>query len=154
MSGIPEHSRGVLLVGADPDDARLVEIALARTRHAVRLHSVSSGQAALQFLRGQAPYEDAPAVHLVLLDPHVASAGGPSCLAELRVGEPSTAMPVIAFSSADDPADVREAYRLGASAVIARPRGLHDLITALDATLDFFFRTALLPEGLTDYGPH
>lgn len=135
----------VLLVDEDPGDVRLLELALARTRRHVRLHCVSNAPAALSFLRHEIPYEDAPPVDLVFLDLHLYAAASSACLAELRADPDYAALPIVAFSSTNDHVALQEVYRLGVSAVIARPQGLHDLVTALDATLAFFLETASRP---------
>lgn len=139
------HEQVVLLVDEDPGDVRLLELALARTRRHVRLHCVSNASAALRFLRREIPFEDAPAVDLVLLDLHLHAAASTACLSELRADPAYAALPIIAFSSTNDQIALQEVYRLGVSAVIARPQGLHDLVTALDATLTFFLDTASRP---------
>ena len=133
----------VLLVDEDPGDVGLIELALARTRRHVQLHRVSNVSAALKFLQREVPYEDAPGVDLVMLNLQLPPASGPACLTALR-SDPANPLPVVALLSATDGAGVESPDNLGASAVIPRPRGLHDLVSALDSTLEFFLGTASL----------
>ena len=58
----------ILLVEDDPGDVMITTEARGRSDVAHELHTVHDGEAALDYLRRQAPYGDAPRPDLVLLD--------------------------------------------------------------------------------------
>lgn len=58
----------ILLVEDNPGDVRLVEEAFLDGEIANTLHSVTSGEAALEFINRDGEYEDAPPPDVVLLD--------------------------------------------------------------------------------------
>ena len=64
----PDRRLNILLLEDSARRLRLVRIALEQSKTRCRLHSVSPGLNALQYLRQDSPYEEAPAPDLVLFD--------------------------------------------------------------------------------------
>ncbi|MBU1155530.1 MAG: response regulator, partial [Proteobacteria bacterium] len=58
----------ILLVEDNPGDARLAQEALKENKVANTLHWVDDGVKALEFLRKEGPYADAPRPDVILLD--------------------------------------------------------------------------------------
>ena len=71
----------VLLVEDDDGDVLMTKEAFEYHKIRNRLHVVNDGEQALQFLRRQAPYENAPRPGLVLLDLNLPRRDGREVLA-------------------------------------------------------------------------
>ena len=114
----------VLLVEDNPHDAELTMRALKRHNLANKLHHVTDGAEALDFLFGRGKYEgrrrdDSPKV--ILLDLKLPKRNGLEVL-RLMKDDPHlcTTPVVIVTSSAEDP-DMEAAYRLGANSYVVKP---------------------------------
>src|SRR5436305_9600875 len=111
-SGLPPHEgRMFLLVEDDPEDAFLVELEFKRSQDC-RLCIVRDGQQAIDYMKGQPPYEDRheyPLPDVILLDLKMPRLDGFDVLSWLRnESEEDVALtPVIVMSSANSVEDVR-----------------------------------------------
>jgi two-component system response regulator len=117
----------VLVVEDNPDDELLVRIALEEKQLDYSIEVVRDGGQALDYLFARSDYQgrdplDLP--RLVLLDLNAPGPGGLNLLARLHghACPPGTILPpIVVFSSFAEPADVREAYRLGAQSYVRKP---------------------------------
>jgi diguanylate cyclase (GGDEF)-like protein len=115
----------VLVVGADPAEARRLRELLARGGEAAVEASEARGiEEALQVL-GAAPFE------VILLDLDLDGADGLRALARIRVGAP--AVPVIAVTRPERQAEASRALRAGAADYL--PKGVSDPILLQRAVL-------------------
>lgn len=80
MAGMLGSPLRILLVEDEPADAALVVEAFAEAGRTVALTVVTSGYAALDYLRHQSPYEAVGPIHLVLLDLNLPGLSGPAVL--------------------------------------------------------------------------
>ena len=85
MSASSQGSKPVdiLLVEDSPTDVLLAEEALEQAQVLNHLHVVSDGVEAMQYLRREAPYENAARPDLVLLDLNLPRKDGREVLAEI-----------------------------------------------------------------------
>ena len=70
------HTVEILMAEDNPGDVRLMLEALRQYKVRNQLHVVEDGEAALAFLRREAPYAQAPRPDLVLLDLNMPRKGG------------------------------------------------------------------------------
>jgi DNA-binding NarL/FixJ family response regulator len=70
-------------------------------------------------------------------------------LAAIKRTEEFHAIPVIMFSSSDDPADVQKAYDLHANCYIVKPFDFQAFVGAICSLATFWAHTATLPQPLT-----
>jgi two-component system response regulator len=94
-------------------------------RLANRVEVVSDGQAALDFLFGEAAFADGrqPSRRglVVLLDLHLPKLHGPEVLRRIRTAPQTSSLRVVVLTSSQDNADVAAALRLGAVAYMVKP---------------------------------
>ncbi|MDH4391770.1 MAG: response regulator [Aquabacterium sp.] len=135
----------ILLVEDNPGDLRLMQEALAATAAAdTVLHAVSSGNAALDFLRRAGPHTVAPAPDLVLLDLNLPGLHGMAVLAEIKRDPALLTTPVVVFTSSEASSDVLQAYRTHANAYITKPVDFDQFVATILA-IQTFWRLAALP---------
>ena len=131
----PEHLEiiDVLLVEDDPGDVLLIEEAFADNKVRNRLHTVSDGVEALQFLRREGPYADAPQPDLVLLDLNLPRMDGREVLGEIRRDPHLAHLPVVIVTTSAAPRDIDFAYAHRANAYVRKPNGFHALAAVATA---------------------
>lgn len=127
-----EHT--ILLVEDNPKDVFLVQRALRKAEILTPLQVVSDGDAALQYLSGEASYSDRAAYPLpvvVLLDLKLPRRSGAEVLTWIRQQPPLRRLPVVALTSSREYADINRIYDLGANAYIVKPTDFEQLVNVL-----------------------
>jgi CheY-like chemotaxis protein len=121
----------VLHADDSDDDALLVERAFRPFRTSVDLVRAKDGEEAIQLLseRATAP----PAV--VLLDLKMPRVGGLEVLRFMRESPAVQSVPVLVFSSSDEPRDIDEARNAGADDYLVKPIHLPSFTTVLQERL-------------------
>ncbi|MHB1341514.1 MAG: response regulator [Coriobacteriia bacterium] len=124
----------ILLVEDNDADVEMTLRALAKNNLANRVHVVSDGAEALDFLFGRGTYayrdvSDWPRV--VLLDIKLPKVDGIEVLRQVRADPRTAEMPIVMLTSSADERDVVEAYRLKANSYIVKPVDFHRFIDAV-----------------------
>jgi len=135
----------VLLVEDDEGDVLMTREAFEYYKIKNRLHVVSDGKQALQFLRRTAPYQDAPRPGLVLLDVNLPRLSGLEVLAELKQDDDLLTIPVVMLTTSQAEQDILRSYSLHANAFISKPVGFEPFIDAIRQIDTFFLTLAKLP---------
>lgn len=92
----------ILYVDDNPGDIRLVEEAFADGQFYNELHTLTDGQAAMDFLHREGDYEDAPRPDVVLLDLYLQTVDGEELLHEIKHHPDLEDVPVIILTGVDD----------------------------------------------------
>lgn len=127
----------VLLVEDNPGDVRLTEEALKYHKLACGLFSVRDGAAALRYLRGEREYARRELPDLVFLDLNLPTVPGNAVLSEIRQNPLLKSLPVVVLSSSLNPAEVYEAYSLGASCFLEKPTDLGQYLNFVSKCYEF-----------------
>ncbi|MFC6718113.1 response regulator [Natrialbaceae archaeon GCM10025810] len=135
----------VLLVEGNPGDARLVEEVCRDMALEDRLHIVSSGSDALDFVNRRGEYADAPQTNLIILDWHLPNTEGEAVLEELNDDPAHTHLPVIVVSGLLSERELRRVYEMDANACITKPTGPDELEDVIRSIETFWLSTARLP---------
>src|ERR1700738_1068808 len=96
----------VLLVEDDEGDVLMTREAFEYYKIRNRLHVVSDGDQALQFLRKAGPYADVPRPGLILLDVNLPRRSGLEVLAELKQDDELLMIPVIMLTTSRAEEDI------------------------------------------------
>jgi CheY-like chemotaxis protein len=128
--------RPKLIVYADQnaDDRTLVARGLAEVCPGVELYGVSNGKELLDFLcRALDPKNGkiASLPDVILLELNMPRKSGLEALAEIKAIEAFRDIPVIIFSTSSSETDMRNAFRLGASSYVRKPRSFRQLIQTI-----------------------
>ena len=92
----------ILLVEDNPGDVRLIEEAFSDGDITNTLHTVTDGQAALDFIARRGEYEDVPRPDIVLLDLNLPKVDGEDVLHEIKHHPELDDVPVIALTGLNE----------------------------------------------------
>ena len=111
----------VLVVDDSEDDILLLKEAFSDCPLINLIAAVEDGETALQYLRGEAPFADAPRPAIVLLDINMPRMNGFEVLAEMRADSRFALTPVIMLTTSKQESDILRAYSDGACSYISKP---------------------------------
>ena len=138
----------ILLVEDEENDVLFVQQATKKGNAGHIVHSVHHAEEAIHYLRGEGKYADRnkfPLPNVILTDLKMPRMNGFEFLRWLRSHPECSIIPTIVFSSSHLEADVKEAYRLGASSYIAKPRVLNELEEILRVIYEYWSRCECPP---------
>lgn len=123
-SNMQGEAADILLVEDDPDHAELIIRGLQDNGVANRIHHVSDGEAALDYLFRRREYSDAeksPRPHLVLLDLRLPRIDGLEVLREIKADEELRRIPVVVLTTSEAGQDIDRAYDNQANSYLVKP---------------------------------
>jgi two-component system, chemotaxis family, response regulator Rcp1 len=138
--------RNVLVVEDNKGDFLLIKEAFSESSSDCHLWSVFDGESALSFLKRQETYQKVPRPDLILLDLGLPRMDGRAVLSEIRKDENLRTIPVVVFSSSEDPKDVEFTYEMGFSFYIKKPMEFGQLIKAVKS-IDSYWSNISLPSS-------
>jgi CheY-like chemotaxis protein len=135
----------VLLVEDDPGDVLLIREAFEHNKLANRLHVVSDGVEALEFMRRSGEHAGAPRPDLVLLDLNLPRKDGREVLAEVKDDSALRSIPVVVLTTSKAEEDVLRSYDLHANAYVTKPVDFDRFIEVVRQIDEFFVSVVRLP---------
>src|SRR3712207_3042402 len=135
----------ILLVEDNPGDARLAAEALKENKVRNNLYHVKDGVEAMQFLRKQAEYADAPLPDLVLLDLNLPRKDGHEVLKEMKGDAKLRLIPVVVLTTSAAERDLIKSYNLRANAYVVKPMSLDQFVEVVQAIEEFWLSIVRLP---------
>jgi len=134
----------ILLVEDNPADIRLTQEAFAVNKVYNKLHVVTDGEQALDFLHRRGFFVGAPRPDVVLLDLNIPKIHGIEVLREMKADESLRKIPVIMLTTSGNEADVEKTYSIGANAYVQKPVDFKQFIKALEAIENFWISVVKL----------
>lgn len=135
----------VLLVEDDPGDVLMTREAFEDYKIANRLSVVSDGVSALEFVRKQGEYADAPTPDLILLDLNLPRMDGREVLAALKEDPELRSIPVVVLTTSEAEEDILRSYSLYANAYVTKPVDFDRFINVVRSIDEFFVSVVRLP---------
>lgn len=135
----------ILLVEDDPGDVLMTQEAFEHHKIRNSLHVVSDGVEALQFLRGEAPYEGMPRPGLILLDLNLPKKDGRDVLAEIKAEPALRSIPVVVLTTSEAEEDILRSYDLHANAYVTKPVDFERFVEVVRQIDEFFVTVVKLP---------
>jgi CheY-like chemotaxis protein len=135
----------VLMVEDDEGDVFMTKEAFEYYKIGNKLHVVSDGEQAMQFLHKTGPYADAPRPGLILLDVNLPRRSGLEVLAELKHDPDLLLIPVVMLTTSRAEEDIIRSYALHANAFITKPVDFEHFIDAIRQIDNFFLTLVCLP---------
>ncbi len=136
----------ILLVEDDEGDVLMTREAFEYHKIRNRLHVVSDGEKALQFLRRQGPYGDAPRPGLILLDLNLPRKDGTEVLADLKADPELCVIPVVVLTTSEAEEDILRSYSLHANAYVSKPVDFSRFVEVIRQIDEFFVTVVKLPQ--------
>jgi len=137
----------VLLVEDSPGDVRLTREALKEGKVRNNLSVVNDGVEAMEFLRRQGKYADAPRPDIVLLDLNMPRKDGREVLAEMKGDDDLKRIPVVILTTSEAEQDILKTYELHANCYLTKPVDLEQFISIVKSVEDFWLTIVQLPRS-------
>ena len=136
----------ILVVDDDDADAFMISEALESSGTQTTVNRVSDGREALDYLRREAPYQDAHRPDLILLDLNMPRMDGRETLAAIKNDEQLKAIPVVILTTSGAPPDIVASYQHRANAYVTKPFTLDDFESTVRQIDRFYREVASLPD--------
>ena len=130
----------ILLVEDNLDDVNLTKLAFDEIDIAHRLHVVHDGQQAMEFLRHEGGYAEAPHPDLILLDLNMPLKDGREVLKDIKQSPDLRRIPVIILTMSDSAVDRLFTYAQHANAYLVKPLELEEWFEMLRVTSLFWLK--------------
>jgi CheY-like chemotaxis protein len=135
----------LLLADDSQDDCKMLQMALKKLSSDCVLKTVKDGEELMEYLRAQGRHVGARRPSLVFVDLNLPLKTGLEALEEIKATPLLRAIPVIIWTTSQNPSDILQSYRLGASTYFSKPDSFEDLTAMVGVILDYWFKTATLP---------
>ncbi|MGN6553187.1 MAG: response regulator [Verrucomicrobiota bacterium] len=119
-----EPAAEILLVEDSPDDVTFFVYTLEKAGLAARLHVISNGAEALEFIFCTGKHKNrnpANRPKVILLDLKLPQVNGLEVLRRLKADPRTRTIPVVVLSSSQEERDLSESYGLGANSYLVKP---------------------------------
>jgi len=136
----------VLLVEDSPGDVRLTQEVFREANSSVQLHVATDGVEAMEFLRKEGRYTDAPRPDFILLDLNIPRLAGREVLAQIKQDPFLKSIPTIVLTTSDAEADIVRSYELQANCYLSKPVRLEDFEVVVHSINDFWIKKVKLPQ--------
>lgn len=130
----------VVYIEDNPNDADIFSRLMRKLNRSITYIVLSSGSEALEYLTGQGRYkqEKVALPKLVLLDLNLDGLSGFDVLEQTRAMDRTRFLPIVAFSTSDNPKDIKSAYEGGINAYVVKPGSYQATGTVLEKLCDFW----------------
>jgi CheY-like chemotaxis protein len=137
----------VLLVEDDAGDVLMTREAFEHYKIRNTLHVVTDGEQALQFVRRQGDFADAPRPGLIMLDLNLPRRDGLEVLSELKADPELRLIPVVILTTSQAEEDIVRSYALHANAYVTKPVDFERFIEVIRQIDNFFITVVKLPHA-------
>jgi CheY-like chemotaxis protein len=148
------QERAIILIAEDEEDyVLLLKRAFAEAKILNPIFSVSTGQATIAYLRGEAQYsnrDEYPLPDLLLLDLKLPCFSGMEILRWLRSQPGLSRLRVVVLTSSEQLKDVNEAYRLGANSFLMKPYDFEDLVHLAKVIQEYWLHLSKCPDSFRE----
>jgi CheY-like chemotaxis protein len=135
----------ILLIEDSPSDTELTVEALKEAKVRNSLSVVEDGVQAVEFLRRQGDYADAPRPDLILLDLNLPRKDGREVLAEIKSDPDLKMIPVIVLTTSRADQDILRAYELNANCYITKPVDFDKFLKVIHSIEAYWLLIVTLP---------
>jgi CheY-like chemotaxis protein len=130
----------ILYIEDNPDEADIFKRVLSRLSVPPSFTILKNGSEGIDYLLNQGPYlgQALPMPRLVLLDLNLPGHSGFDVIQQVRAASRTRYLPIVIYSSSDNPKDMRRAYDLGANAYLVKPGSYHEVSDMMRRAIEFW----------------
>ena len=142
-----ENKQCILVADDDTDDQFMLKEAFSSLNFDGEIKCVENGEELLDYLHNRGKYTD-PDFYppkLILLDLNMPKIDGRQCLKIIKADTNLCKIPIIIFSTSNNPEDVSQSYELGANSYVIKPYSYNELIEIVDIIKKYWFSAVKIP---------
>ena len=139
------RSLQILVVDDDDADALMISEALEQSERQTNVERVADGREALDYLRREGKFAEAPRPDLILLDLNMPRMDGRETLAAIKTDDKLKAIPVVILTTSGAAPDIASSYEHRANAYVTKPFSLDDFEATVRQIDRFYREIASLP---------
>ena len=141
----PDKEKLILVVDDQPDHLQIIKQVLSESTVACQVVAIPSSDQAIEFLRHQGDYCQAPRPDLILLDVHLADGNSQSVLLEVKTDSSLRRIPTIILSPTADQNSILNSYQLQCNSYVVKPYDLVNLMDVMRVIESFWLNIVTLP---------
>lgn len=138
----------LLVVEDSNEDFEAFQRFLCQSPLAIPVYRCLNGDQALAFLYHTDRYTDpetAPRPGLILLDLNLPGTDGREVLRQIKQDDNLKSVPIVIFTTSNNPKDIEACYRQGVNSYIIKPMDFSLLKRSIQTLLDYWFEIVRLP---------
>lgn len=130
----------ILYVEDNQDEVDVFKRVIKRLSIPPTFTILTSGTEAIDFLLQQGTYQgqSVPMPRLVLVDLNLPGHSGFEVIQQVRATSRTRYLPLVVYSTSENPKDMRRAYELGANAYMIKPGSYHEVSDMMRQAIDFW----------------
>ncbi|AVH63285.1 two-component system response regulator [Nostoc sp. 'Peltigera membranacea cyanobiont' 213] len=154
ISASPVQQTPLLLVVEDSnEDFEALQRFLKRSSIPILIERCVNGEQALAFLYRTGSYinrENAPRPGLIVLDLNLPGTDGREVLRRIKLDDNLKRIPVVVFTTSNNPKDIEVCYQYGVNSYIVKPINFAQLKRDIQMLVEYWFEVTTLPDYLDD----
>jgi two-component system, chemotaxis family, response regulator Rcp1 len=135
----------ILMVEDNAADVELTQYMVKKGKLFVNLHVAADGFEAMDFLRREGKFAEAPRPDLILLDLNLPGMDGRDVLAKVKSDPDLKAIPVVVLTTSQSETDIARCYQMGTNCFITKPVGMDQFAKVVNSIEDFWLTIVRLP---------
>ncbi|NJK50750.1 response regulator [Candidatus Gracilibacteria bacterium] len=143
-------TQSLLVVEDSDEDFEALRRMMNQSAVTTPVYRCLDGDEALDFLNHTGEYGDdtiAPRPSVILLDLNLPGTDGRDVLKQIKQDSELQIIPVVVFTTSSNPKDIEVCYQYGVSGYIIKPIDVDKLKKGIQAFINYWFQTVILPEG-------
>ena len=143
----------LLVIEDSNEDFEAFQRYVRRSPLTIPIYRCIDGDDALAFLYRTGRYADpqsAPRPGLILLDLNLPGTDGREVLRKIKQDETLKILPVVVFTTSNNPKDIETCYRQGINSYIVKPMDFDRLKHSIEILIDYWFDTTILPTDIVE----
>jgi CheY-like chemotaxis protein len=154
MINLPRTSIGqtspLLVIEDSNEDFEALQRFLRRSSPKIPILRCVNGEQALAFLQRTGNYTNpsqAPRPSLIVLDLNLPKTDGREVLRRVKQDDNLKTIPIVVFTTSNNPRDVEVCYQYGANSYIVKPIDFAQLRRNVQELVNYWFEVTVLPEN-------